>query len=293
MGIIRQTLFESEGLQIGLVEARNVSDRCGEIERQDRNCLVLPLNGVFSKHDTPKHCVMGTPSHAVFIGADTPYRIGFPGAIGDRALSLRFDDALAPDYLDRSDGNGPTSNGLLPTEAMVLRNLLHARLAAKGADRFEIETRAIGLLDICLGAMRRRDLGVRPSAEARWLRALERIKGAVAADPADKWNVGLLADIAGLSPFHLCRVFRRITGTSIYDYVLRERLASSLDAILDGKDLTTVALDAGFASHSHFTAHFRRLFGSTPTALRRHLKTDGAAELRKIVTAQRARKSLD
>jgi AraC-like DNA-binding protein len=74
---------------------------------------------------------------------------------------------------------------------------------------------------------------------------------------------------------------------------LRERLASSLDAIFDGKDLTTVALDAGFASHSHFTAHFRRLFGSTPMALRRRLKTDGAAELRKIVTARQARQSLD
>jgi AraC-like DNA-binding protein len=293
MGIIRRTLFESEGLQIGFIEARNVSDRCGDIERRDRNSLVLPLNGVFSKHDAPRHYVVGTPSHAVFIGADTPFRIGFPGAIGDRALALRFDDALAPDYLERSDGKGPTSNGLLPIEAMVLRNLLHARLATEGADGFEIEARAIDLLGMCLGAMRRRDLGVRRSAEARWIRALERIKEAVAADPADKWNVGVLADIAGLSPFHLCRVFRRITGTSIYDYVLRERLASSLDAIFDGKDLTTVALDAGFASHSHFTAHFRRLFGSTPMALRRGLKTDAAAELRKIVTARQARQSLD
>jgi hypothetical protein len=64
--------------------------------------------------------------------------------------------------------------------------------------------------------------------------------------------------IANLSPFHLCHVFRLMVGTSIYDYVLHERLAHSLDAVLDcGSDLTAIALDAGFASHSHFTARFR------------------------------------
>ena len=38
----------------------------------------------------PGHHVIGTPSHAVFVAADTPYRIGYPGGIGDRALVLRF-----------------------------------------------------------------------------------------------------------------------------------------------------------------------------------------------------------
>jgi hypothetical protein len=32
-----------------------------------------------------------------------------------------------------------------------------------------------------------------------------------------------------------------MTGTSLYGYVLRERLASALDAVLDGEDLTTIA----------------------------------------------------
>jgi AraC-like DNA-binding protein len=78
-----------------------------------------------------------------------------------------------------------------------------------------------------------------------------------------------------------------MAGTSIYDYVLQERLAQSLDAVLDGDDeLTAIALDAGFASHSHFTARFRSFFGCTPVSLRRTATTARLAELRKIVTAR-------
>ena len=62
--------------------------------------------------------------------------------------------------------------------------------------------------------------------------------------------------------------------------------APSADFKLNGGgDLTVIVLDAGFASHSHFTARFRTFFGCTPTALR-HIGTAG--ELRKIMTARRS-----
>ena len=126
----------------------------------------------------------------------------------------------------------------------------------------------------------------RRSALVRRTRALERVKEAVASSPSDKWNVARLANVANLSPFHLCHVFREMTGTSIYDYVLHERLARTLDAVLDcDDDLTSIALDAGFASHSHFTARFRNFFGCTPAALRRLATAAKLAELRKIMTA--------
>ncbi len=141
-----------------------------------------------------------------------------------------------------------------------------------------------------LGSMRPGIPPPRRSALTRRRHAVERVKEAVAAAPADKWSVARLAKVASLSRFHLCHVFREMVGTSIYDYVLHERLAHSLDAVLDGGDnLSAIALDAGFASHSHFTARFRRFFGVTPTALRRAATEGHIAQLRKIMTARRPR----
>lgn len=291
----RRTLFENETLQIGLFEARPVSDACGDVERQSLNAMALPFSGVFSKHEAPGRYVIGTPSHAVFFAANTPYRIGFPGGIGDRALTFRFSDALAPEQLDaRRDSDRLASQGLLPANAILLRNLLWRRLDVRETDAFEIETLGLDLLDISLNSMRTGDRAPRSSALLRRRRALERVKEAIAIAPADHWTIARLAKIANMSHYHLCHVFRQMVGASVYDYVLHERLAHALDAVLDGGvDLTTIALDAGFASHSHFTARFRHFFGSTPVALRRIATADRIAEIRKIMTARQSRFALD
>ncbi len=290
MKVVRRTLFESETLEIGSFEAHPASDACGDVERQSSNVVVLPLSGVFSKHDAPGRYVVGTASHAVLVAADTPYRIGFPGAIGDRALTLRFGEALAPDQLNgHRSGETAASHGLLPADAMMLRNLLWTRLDGVEADEFAIEALGLDLLRMSLGSMRTGKPSPRRSAQVRRMRALERVKEAVALAPTDKWDVAKLATIANLSPFHLCHVFRQIVGTSIYHYVLHERLAHTLNAVLEsGDDLTAIALDAGFASHSHFTARFRSFFGCTPTALRRTATAEHVSQLRKIMTARRS-----
>jgi AraC-like DNA-binding protein len=82
-------------------------------------------------------------------------------------------------------------------------------------------------------------------------------------------TVRQLADDAGVSPFSLIRMFRRHTGTTIHAYLNQLRLRSALEMILDTAiDLTDLALDLGYSSHSHFTAAFRKTFGTTPSALR-------------------------
>jgi AraC family transcriptional regulator len=293
MSVTRKSLFESETLQIGLFAARPKSDACGDVERQTSNVVVLPLRGVFAKHDAPGRHVIGTPSHAVFIAADTPYRLSFPGAIGDRALIFRFDEALAPERLCRRGGESLASHGLLPANAIMLRNLLWTRLGKGDADRFDSEALGLDLLDMSLKSMRPGDIALRRSALARRMHAVARVKEAIALEPGRKWTVAKLAGIAHLSPFHLCRVFRRIVGTSLHDYVLRERLACALDAVVDGQDITAIALDSGFASHSHFTARFKNFFHCTPAAFRRLATAERVGQLRKIMTAPRRQPAVD
>jgi AraC family transcriptional regulator len=80
-----------------------------------------------------------------------------------------------------------------------------------------------------------------------------------------------LSDVAcsvGASPAYLTDVFRRFEGVPLHRYVLQARLARALVELPHADDLTALALDLGFSSHSHFTAAFRRAFGTTPSEFR-------------------------
>lgn len=90
---------------------------------------------------------------------------------------------------------------------------------------------------------------------------------------SERWGEAVsLSDLSravGLSVFHLCRAFRRLTGRTMHEYRETLRLRDSLDALQQGRrPITDIALDAGFSSHSHYTAAFRRAFGQTPSAIR-------------------------
>ena len=80
-----------------------------------------------------------------------------------------------------------------------------------------------------------------------------------------------LADIAPVtpySPFHLCRIFRHVTGLPIHRYLVQLRLRAALDRLFDARDrLSHLAIEVGFSSHSHFTSTFRRALGVTPSAV--------------------------
>jgi len=114
---------------------------------------------------------------------------------------------------------------------------------------------------------------------------VERVKQAIGLEPQRKWTLAALAGLAGASAYHLARVFREEVGATLHDYLTRARLASALDRVLDADaDLSAIAFDSGFASHSHFSARFRAMFGLAPSELRRAPRAT-IAKLRKILTA--------
>ena len=69
------------------------------------------------------------------------------------------------------------------------------------------------------------------------------------------------AHAAGGSPAYLTDTFRRIEGVPLHRYVTQLRLARALVELPHADSLTTLAVDLGFSSHSHFAAAFRRAFG--------------------------------
>ncbi|NRP69678.1 Right origin-binding protein [Ensifer psoraleae] len=79
-----------------------------------------------------------------------------------------------------------------------------------------------------------------------------------------------VAETAGLSRYHLSRVFGLATGRSISAYVRGRRLSEAALALANGtSNILQVALDAGYGSHEAFTRAFREQFGVTPESIRK------------------------
>ncbi len=81
-------------------------------------------------------------------------------------------------------------------------------------------------------------------------------------------SVGQLADMAGFSAWHFCRVFQWRTGCSVMGYVRSRRLAFAASELDSGQRILDIALKYGFETHSGFSKAFRRHFrlpaGSLP-----------------------------
>jgi AraC-like DNA-binding protein len=78
-----------------------------------------------------------------------------------------------------------------------------------------------------------------------------------------------LAAAAGLSRFHFCRVFHRITGRSPMRFLAERRVEAARALLLSSSvPLRQVALWTGFPDEFQFSRVFRRITGGTPGRVR-------------------------
>jgi AraC family transcriptional regulator len=157
-----------------------------------------------------------------------------------------------------------------PRVYLAQRGLYERLRAGSAADAAEVEETVLGLLaDVLRAGYRFWGAGARPRPDRRRQRELaEDARSLVSVRLGEALRLSEIAAELGVSTFHLCRAFRAATGETLQAYRNRLRLHASLER-LDGKDdLTGVALDLGYSSHSHFSASFRDLFGTTPSAVR-------------------------
>jgi AraC family transcriptional regulator len=97
---------------------------------------------------------------------------------------------------------------------------------------------------------------------------LQRIKDHVFANLEGPIEVATLATIAGRSPFHFARVFRRSVGMSPHRYVVHLRLERAIELVREGRSsLAEIAARTGFADQSHLSRWTRRVHGISLTQL--------------------------
>jgi AraC-like DNA-binding protein len=108
------------------------------------------------------------------------------------------------------------------------------------------------------------DVIPRPSASRMPSRAAERF-ACFRRQAAGRVPLADLTNETGLSRFQALRAFKRDFGLTPHTYQLRVRLGLAQRSLRDGGRAADVAADLGFADQSHFTRHFKRFVGLTPT----------------------------
>jgi AraC-like DNA-binding protein len=196
------------------------------------------------------------------------------------ALSPRGDRcdwfSVAPEVLDEAVHAVPGADGAnrpFPISHAFTSNAVffrQRRLAAalRGGHpptSLQVDEAAVGILDVLVTHLL---LAPPEPVAARHIALVDRARAILAATLTRRLGLAQLAEACGVSPWFLVRVFKRVTGTTIHDYRERLRLRASLGPVAAGRDLSSIALDLGFAAHSHFTQAFRRAFGVTPSRFR-------------------------
>ena len=99
--------------------------------------------------------------------------------------------------------------------------------------------------------------------------AVRRVRDFLVAHYVENVSLGQIARLAGLSPYHLNRVFAAELGLPPHAFQAQQRVVRARVLLRQGRPLAEVAAETGFADQSHLTRIFKRVVGITPGAYQR------------------------
>ena len=223
-----------------------------------------------------------TPNNVSFYNFGESYSRESIGSEGDECDWLAVSPALLRDLqADLADAGTP-DNRLFPRAfapirpaAFFAQRKLFATVSnpANALNSLQIDEAVTGLVDTIVadaldfwglsGRTRRRP---RPVCQRRRVQIIEDAKALLA---REYWTDLSLADLARklhCSAAHLSRMFHAATGFRLCEYRQELRLRKGLFLLEEsGLEIGDVAVQVGFASHSHFTSAFHRRFGINPS----------------------------
>ena len=306
MSLHCDTLYASEIVTVTDVRCRP-GDTCTSAEETtSTNDIVFPRSGCFVRHAHRRQTVADANT-VLFFRIHEPYRISHPMSCGDDCTCLSF----APDVLtdayrtfessvaDHPDDPFRVTRTLSTADTFMAlyqlrRTIGRLRCAGNGSSSLLIDEAAIQLLETLarVGAQSktRSNRAARVTTTRAHRELAENARVVLSERMSDPLTLPRIARRVHSSPFHLARVFRRMTGLSLHQYLTRLRLRAALERLDDDEsDLTALALSLGFASHSHFSDVFRREFNVTPSVFRLDPRSKHIREMSTILKASPSR----
>lgn len=265
-----RVVFESGLVTIGAFRCRREHPAFEDSGAIERDCFVFPRTAVGIQREHERAFV-ANPNVVTFYNRGDQFKRAPISVDGDRAdwFALRRDvvrEVVAvtdPGAADREAPFALSHVGSDPRVYLLQRRLHNAVTQPTPPDPLVVEETTVSLLRRVL-----RGAGGQAAVdeEPRHRELVEAAKALLSAQFMRPLTLVDIADRLDVSVFHLCRVFHRGTRTTLHEYRHQLRLRWSLEQIaVRPHALVQCALDAGFSSHSHWGAAFRRAFGETPT----------------------------
>lgn len=281
-------LFESPEVVVGEFHCAPDDPRWAEENCADEGYFVVfPGTSVLIKH-TGREPVVTGPNHFMLYNRHQTYRRRLLDPRGDHCVFLLVAPGVLaeaahvsePDDFRFSMSHGPASAAAYLLHRLVVRQLAGDEVP----DRLEVEEALYQLVSevvrVDLSLNGRQKLPTRERTRAAHSRLVEETKALISSRVTESLSLKDIAAEGHTSPFHLARVFRARTGFALHEYQNQLRLRLSLDRIFEpGLDLSRIAFELGYASHSHFTDSFRRVFKMPPSRLRETLTITEARRL--------------
>ena len=285
-----------ESLGIAVFDFRCTAhvEREGPEELNPTHSIVFVRRGLF-RRTYRGTTLTADPNHILFFNSGESYRYSHPLPGGDDCTILAVATPVALDLVARhaaGDAGRPEKpfrlgQGLSSRRASWLHYELLALVQA-GAQPLALEDTLSELADEAVRTVYKTPpaIGkVRASSAAALRHRRELVEDAkvVVNHRMDSLpSLGELAQKFQCSPFHLSRTFRKIAGLSLRRYIARLRTAIAAERLANGaRDLTNLALDLGFADHSHFTNTFCQAWGVPPSQFRAHFGPVDCARISK------------
>ena len=235
-------------------------------ERQSATSISLVLSGTFVYRSERGSSVMS--SGAMLLGnAGDPFECSHRHGEGDRCLSFQFEpelfDRLAHDAGVRT---GSFAQDRLPPVRPLAPLAARAERALRHDESFEEIALELGAAVVRMTADGRRDTSANATHDAARIVRVLRLLEARSDEPHALTD---LARTAGLSPFHFLRTFKRVTGVTPHQWLLRARLRDAARRLVETRaPITEIALGVGFEDLSNFIRTFRAEFGVSPSSYR-------------------------
>jgi AraC-like DNA-binding protein len=265
-GVLRaHRVLSRDGISIADVACRHEPARGHATEQSGGHAIVFVRRGCFVRSAEGVESLLD-PTVAYVANPGEEQRFDHPHAHGDDCTALN----LAEDVVASLWGGDPLlPGGPLPTSPRIdLEHRLLLTAARRGDDPHALVERAIGL---AAHALEQADPGRvaagRPSTGRAPRSLADGVRELLAASP--ERPLPELARELAVSPHHLSRVFRGLTGHTISRHRMRLRARGALERLAGGeRDLARLAADLGFADQSHLSRVVRGETGRTPAMLR-------------------------